>query len=211
MVEHLVVQPGSPAPAPAQKRVRSASTTVGVDGRRCGVAGGTPLAALVRSRPGRVGLEDYASCTGRSRDGGGLYVRSIAGRRAQGLSGWVYKVGRKLATAGAADPAGPFGSGRLRGGQRVTWFYCRLRDASCQRTLVAEPKAEAGGVTITVRGYDDDGKGVVVAGATVSAGGTRAVTDDTGRATLALATGAYRVRAEKRGLVPSFRERVIVP
>ncbi len=194
-----------------EKGVRASATRVRVEGRRCAVGAGTALASLVAARPGRIGLADYGSCTTRPRDAGGLYVRSIRSERARGLSGWVYKVGRRLATAGAADPAGAFGNGRLRAGRRVTWFYCRIRNASCQRTLGAAPEGEAGGATVTVRGYDDDGKGVPVAGATVSTGGAQAVTDAAGRATLALAPGAYRVRAHKRGLVPSFRERVIVP
>jgi len=194
-----------------ERTLRASATGVRVKGRRCAVAEGTALASLVRARPGQIGLADYGSCSARPRDGGGLYVRSIRAERAQGVSGWVYKVGRRLATAGAADPAGAFGNGRLRGGQRVTWFYCRIRNASCQRSLTAEPKAHPGGATITVRGFDDDGKGVPVAGATVSAGGAEAVTDATGRATLELASGTYRVRAEKNGLVPSFRERVNVP
>jgi len=194
-----------------EKAVRVPTTRVRVEGRRCAVGEGTALASLVRAHPGKIGLADYGRCTARPRDAGALYVRSIRSEAARGLSGWVYKVGRRLATAGAGDPAGAFGNGRLRGGQRVTWFYCRLRDASCQRTLVAEPRVAADGVAVTVRGYDDDGKGVAVPGATVSAGGAQAVTDASGRATLALAPGAYWVRAEKAGLVPSFRERVIVP
>ncbi len=194
-----------------EKGVRASATRVRVEGRRCAVGAGTALASLVAARPGRIGLADYGSCTARPRDAGGLYVRSIRSERARGLSGWVYKVGRRLATAGAADPAGAFGNGRLRAGRRVTWFYCRIRNASCQRTLAAVPKGEAGGATVTVRGYDDDGKSVPVVGATVSTGGAQAVTDAAGRATLALAPGAYRVRAHKRGFVPSFRERVTVP
>ena len=194
-----------------EKSIRAVDVRVRVGGRRCAVGAGTALASLVRARPGEIGLADYGSCSKRPRDGGGLYVRSIRSERAQGLSGWVYKVGTRLGTAGAADLAGAFGDGRLVEGQRVTWFYCRLRNASCQRTLVARPRGDAAGVTVTVRGHDDDGKAVPVAGATVRAGGVRGETNAAGRATLALAPGAYRVRAEKTGLVPSFRERVIVP
>ena len=210
VVSQLVVLPGSSAPT--QRSVKAATTSVRVERRRCAVAGGTALASLLRSRSGRVGLADYGACSERARDGGGLYVRSIAGRRARGLSGWVYKVDRKLATAGAGDPAGPFGRGRLRARQRVTWFYCRLRKGSCQRTLEVQPRTgDAGGLSVIVRGFDDEGRGIAVPGATVSAGGARSVTDAAGRATLALAPGSYRVRAEKAGLVASFRERVIVP
>ena len=194
-----------------QKRLRATSTRVRVEGRRCAVAEGTALASLVRARPGRIGLADYGSCSRRARDAGGLYVRSIRGQRARGLSGWVYKVGNVLATAGAGDPAGPFGRGRLRPRQRVSWFYCRIRNASCQRTLGVRAGAGDGTITATVRGYDDDGKSVPVAGATVTAGRAEAVTDDRGVATLAASPGTYPVRAEKSGLVPSFRERVTVP
>ena len=62
----------------------------------------------------------------------------------RGQNGWVYKVGRRAATAGAADPTGAFGNGRLRRGQRVTWFYCRLRAGGCQRTLELRLSAEPG-------------------------------------------------------------------
>ena len=43
-------------------------------------------------------------------------------------------------------PSGPFGAGRLRAGQRVTWFYCALENRSCQRTLELSAAAEGGGV-----------------------------------------------------------------
>lgn len=194
----------------AQRRVRAAAVRVRVGGRRCAVARGTALAALLRSRPGPIGLTDYSRCTRRARDAGGLYVRSIRTERARGLSGWVYKVGRRLATAGAGDPSGSFGSGRLRARQRVTWFFCRIRQASCQRTLEAKSRAVSGGLTVSVRGYDDDGRGIAVQGATVRAGAATALTDAAGRATLAIEPGSYLVRAVKRGLVASFRERVIV-
>ena len=179
--------------------------------RRCGVAAGTPLAALLRSRPGRIGIEDFGSCSRRTRDSGQLYVRSIRGDRERGAGGWVYKVGRKLGTAGAADAGGPFGRGRLRSGRRVTWFYCVLRRGTCQRTL--ELKASPGGagaLAVTVRGYDDEGRGAPVAAATVSAGTTSATTDAAGVARLTLPPGRHRVKATKPGLIRTFTERVIV-
>ena len=64
----------------------------------------------------------------------GLLVTGIGPDRNRGQRGWVYKVGRRAATAGAGDLGGPFGRGRLRAGQRVTWFYC-VRAGDCQRTL----------------------------------------------------------------------------
>ena len=191
-------------------RVSTAATSVRVDGRRCAVGDRTALAALVRSRPGRLRLRDFGACSSRARDATGLFVRGIGGDRNRGQRGWVYKVGRRAATAGAGDLAGPFGSGRLHAGQRVTWFYC-LRAADCQRTLAVRATPTAGGVEATVRGYDDAGRGVPVEGASVTAGGVTGVTAADGRVQLALGAGTYRVVARKDGLVRSFTERVEVP
>lgn len=190
------------------RRVRAARSIARVGRRRCAVGAGTALAALLRSRPGRIGLRDYGSCSRRAGDAGGLYVRSIRRDRGRGQNGWVYKVGRTLATAGAGDPSGPFGRGRLRGGRRVTWFYCRYR-RGCQRTLALRARpAGARLVTVRVRGYDDAGRGVAVAGARVRAGGSSTLTDSGGRALLRLRPGRHTVSAAKRGLVRSFGERV---
>lgn len=191
--------------------VSTRATRVRVEGRRCTAGDGTALAALVRSRPGRIRLRDFGACSARARDGGGLFVQAIRGNRNRGQNGWVYKVGRRAATAGAADPGGPLGRGRLRAGQRVTWFYCRLRDGGCQRTLELTWRAEPGTLVTTVRGFDDQARGVPVEGATVSAGGAEALTDATGMARLPLPAGRYRAVAEKPGLVRSFAERVEVP
>jgi hypothetical protein len=193
------------------KTVRARQVHVRVAGRRCAAGDGTALAALVRSRPGRLRLRDFASCSRRPRDGTGLFVAAIGPDRNRGQNGWVYKVDRRSATAGAADPSGPFGRGRLRSGQRVTWFYCRLRGGGCQRTLVVRTQAQAGGLTATVLGYDDDGSGVPIEAATVSAGGTSALTGADGAANLTLPPGRYRIVATKAGLVRSFPERVEVP
>jgi hypothetical protein len=195
----------------AAKTVSTRATRVRVEGRRCTAGDATALAALVRSRPGRIRLRDYGSCSLRARDGGLLFVRAIRGDVNRGQDGWVYKVGRRAATAGAADPAGPFGRGRLRKGKRVTWFYCRLRHGGCQRTLELTWRAEPGTLVATVRGYDDEARGVAVEGATVSAGGSSAATDSSGEARLPLPAGRYRAVAEKSGMVRSFAERVEVP
>ena len=192
------------------RKVRARGVYVRVGGRRCAVGSGTALAALVRSRPGAIGLRDYSSCSSRPADAGGLYVRSIRGERGRGQNGWIYKVGHRQATAGAADPAGPFGRGKLRSGRRVTWFYCVYR-RGCQRTLALRARAEGGGVlSVRVRGYDDAGRGVLVAGARVSAGARAATTDGSGTARLRLPPGRHLVRASKPGLVRSFGERVTV-
>jgi len=188
---------------------RAAKVTLGR--RRCTAGEGTALAALVRSKPGPLVLRDFGSCGAKPADGAGLFVQSIAGDRNRGQDGWVYKVGRRAASAGAADTRGPFGRGRLRSGQRVTWLYCRTREGGCQRTLEVRAKPGAGGLLATVRGYDDQGKGVAVAGATVTAGAVSAETDSSGVARLPLPAGRYRVIAAKPGLVRSFAERVEVP
>jgi hypothetical protein len=218
-VAALVAAPSAAAAAPrvdqmivfrsgktVTKEVSTRAVTVRVEGRRCAAGAGTPLAALVRSRPGRIRLRDYGSCTRRARDASGLFVSGIGPdvSRRRGRSGWVYKVGTRAATAGAADPSGPFGRGRLRRGQRVTWFFCRLEGASCQRTL----SVRADGDAVTVTGYDDAGDGVPVEGATVHAGSLTATTGPDGVARFPGVTGVRRVRAEKAGMVRSFSERV---
>lgn len=199
-----------------QKKVRARAVRVRTrDGRRCAAGRATPLAALVRFRPGRLQIEDSGgdSCSLNPADGAQLYVRSIAGQAERGRDGWVYKVGRRIATAGAADPTGPFGNGRLRSGRRVTWYYGRTRaGGEFQRTLELKAVVAPGGlVTVRVRGYDNEGRGVPVAGATVSVrGGVRVLTDSTGAAVLTLAPGTHTLKAEKEGLVRSFSERVKV-
>ena len=195
-----------------EKRVRASAASAKVGGGRCALGRATPLAALVRSRPGKIGLRDFGSCSRRAGDSGQLFVRSVRKDRNRGLDGWVYKVGRKLASAGAADTTGPFGRGRLKRGQRVTWFYGRSRQGSFQRTLEldASQSSADGTVAVRVRGYDDDGRGVAIAGAEVRAGGTMAVTDSAGVAMLGLAPGSYRMRARKRGLISSFELKVTV-
>jgi hypothetical protein len=192
------------------KRVSTAATSVSVGGRRCAVGERTPLAALVRSRPGRLRLRDFGACSSRPSDAAGLLVTGIGGDRNRGQRGWVYKVGRRAATAGAGDTGGPFGHGGLRAGQRLTWFYC-VRAADCQRTLELRAKPTTSGIVATVRGYDDAGDGVPVEGASVSAGGVTGLTAADGRVQLALAPGTHRLVARKDGLVRSFTERVEVP
>jgi hypothetical protein len=193
------------------KTVRASRVLVRVEGRRCAAGDGTALAALVRARPGRLRLRDFGSCSRSPRDGGGLFVSAIGPDRNRGQNGWVYKVGRRSATAGAGDPSGPFGRGRLRAGQRVTWFYCRLQAGGCQRTLELRASVEPGGLVANVRGYDDEGRGVPVEGARVSVGRASALRGADGSARLALPSGRHRVVASKAGLVRSFAERVEVP
>ena len=193
-----------------QRTVSTRQASVSVAGRRCAVGDGTALAALVRSGVGRLRLLDFGACSMRPRDSAGLFVTGIRSDRNRGERGWVYKVGRRAATAGAADMSGPFGSGRLRVGQRVTWFYC-VRATDCQRTLAMRATPVAGGVVASVRGYDDGGDGVPIEGAAVTASGVTGLTAADGRVQLALPPGTHRLVARKDGLVRSFTERVEVP
>jgi hypothetical protein len=119
------------------RTVTASATTVKVGRKRCAVAAGTPLAALLaadRAGGPSVRVADYGSCSSRTADAGGLYVTQVGGDRRRGQSGWVYAVNGRVGSAGAADPTGPFGSGRLRGGQRVVWFWCR-QAGSCERSV----------------------------------------------------------------------------
>jgi hypothetical protein len=208
LIDQMVVfRSGKVVEGPA----RAERTTVTVGKRACGVAAATALAALVRSDPGPIGFHDYGNCSRRPVDSAGLFVKAIRGERNRAQDGWVYKVGRKLATAGAADPAGPFGSRRLRAGNDVVWFYCRqFSTGTCQRSLEVATEFDAGRVTVTVRGYDDAGEGMEIAGATVHAGGKTATTDGEGRATLALGRGRHEIHATKKGAIRSFGKRLTI-
>jgi hypothetical protein len=194
-----------------QTNVTAAKTAPKVGGKRCAVGAGTALAALLRSGIGTVHLHDYGSCSSRPADAAGLYVSRIRKDRAQGVNGWVYKVGNKTASAGAGDPTGPFGSGRLKTGARVTWFYCHMKASGCQRTLAVKPEALGGGqVRVTVRAYDDRGKARAGAGATVHVGAVTATADSHGVAILTAQPGTARVHAEAKGSVRSFTEQLDV-
>jgi hypothetical protein len=197
------------------ERVALKARTARVGGKRCSIGRATPLSVLAGTGVS-FSLRDYGSCSRRPRDAGSLYVRRIGPDRERGRDGWVYKVGRRSGSAGAADPAGSFGTGRrLRAGQRVLWFWC-VKDAAdaCQPTLEtssARTVAPGAPLAVTVRGYDEAGKGVAVEGATVRLGDATAVTGADGVAMVtAPAAGTYRLRAEKPGTVVSFPVRVRV-
>jgi hypothetical protein len=207
VVEQMVVFRSGAA---ITKDVAARQARVRVGRRRCAVGEGTALAALVRSRIGKLALTDYGSCTSRPRDAAGLFVKAIRGQRNRGQNGWVYKVGRRAASAGAADPSGAFGRGRLRRGQRVTWFYCRMQERGCQRTLELDVIAEAGAISATVRGYDDEGRGVPVEGAEVESGSVSGITGADGSVRLSLPPGRHTLVARKDGSVRSFSEAVRV-
>ena len=189
-----------------------------VGGRSCAVGAGTPLSALLGARV-RLAIRDYGSCGRSTRDAGGLFVTKVGPDRNRGQDGWVYKVGRRAGTTPAADPSGPFGTGRgLRDGQRVLWFWCVLSAGeACQRTLEASPSsttvAPGGTLKVRVKGYDDAGRGIAVEGATVRLGDASAVTGADGAATItapADASRAFELTAEREGMVRSFPREVRV-
>ena len=195
-----------------QKTVRAARVSVKVQGRRCAIGAGLPLGALVASHVARLGLHDYGSCSRRPRDAGGLFVKSIGPDVNRGQDGWVYKVGLKTATGGAAEPSGPFGRGRLKSGTNVVWFYCHMRGSGCQRTLAfTKVKPSAGGITVSVRAFNDRGRGVAAAGVTVHLDSRTATTDAGGTARLAAGRGRHTLFADGGAFVRTFSRRVVVP
>ena len=191
---------------------------VTVAGRRCGVAAGTPLAALAalrRLRGPAFALRDYGSCSARALDASGLFVFRVGLDVNRGRDGWVYKVGRRAGSAGAADPRGPFGTGRrIASGQRLLWFYCRLGVRGCQPTLevLAPARAAAGAaVRVSVRAYDDAGRGRAVSGALVRLGPAQAVAGPDGSAILtAPAPGRHVASASAPGAVTGFPAPVLI-
>lgn len=189
--------------------VRLKERSVKVGRRSCRVGARTSLAVLAAT-PLKLGIRDYGRCGKRPRDATGLYVAKVAGERERGRGGWVYKVGRRTPSTGAAD----LGGRRLRQGDRVTWFWCEQDGTGgCQRTLEAQPDrtAAAPGETlrVRVRGYDDQGRGVDVEGATVRLGSARATTGADGVALLTVIDGG-RLEASKSGLVRAFPREVAV-
>jgi hypothetical protein len=212
-VEAMVVGRSGVLQPPTQVAVPAAKVRVGR--KTCAIGAGTPLgvlAALRRKGGPSYHLRDFGSCSRRARDAGQLFVNQIGRDRNSGSDGWVYKVGTKAGTADAADPSGPFGTGRgLRSGQQVLWFWCTLGGAShCQPTLStavdAAQVAPGGPVHATVTAYDDDGHGTLAAGASVSVGGASATAGPDGSATVAVpaAPGKYDVTASEPGAVSGF-------
>lgn len=204
----------------APRAVEARSVLVRASGKRCRAGAATPLAVLAAARrsggPGFAVRDVGGGCSRRAADGGQLFVTSVAGQRNRGRDGWVYKVGRRAGTAGAADPTGPFGDGRLRRGARVTWFWCEMtRRSTCQRTLEVRLRSRpVAGSTVraVVRGYDDFGRGRAVRGARVRLGGRSAVTGRGGVARLRVPSrrGLARLTATKDGMVRAFDRRVRV-
>jgi hypothetical protein len=188
------------------KPVKLADTRrVKVGSRRCTLSGRTPLGVLAATSLA-IRVRDYGSCGRRPADAASLFVTRIGGDRNRGQDGWVYKVGRKVSSAGAGDHSGR----RLRAGDRLLWFYCRAqRTGGCQRTLEATPDRASAApgetVGVTVRGYDDQGRGIAVAGATVTLGSATATTDGAGVAQVVVpSAGRLTVGASRTGMVAAF-------
>ncbi len=211
-VRILVVGPQRVLSGP--RTVSDGAARVRASGRPCRVAGGTALAALAglsRARGPGLAVRDYGAgaCDP-------LFVTRIGRFANRGQGGWTYKVGNRAGTTAANDPAGPFGTGRrIRPGAQVLWFYCRA-GGDCQRTLgvSADRGRVAHGATlhVRVRGYDDRGRGVPVAGARVTLGPASAPTGRNGIATLRAPAraGTFALSATKRGLSPGFPGHVTV-
>jgi hypothetical protein len=218
-VQSMVV--GSGGVLLSQARTLTAgATTMRVGNRTCSVAAGTPLAALAALRrtggPG-FALRDYGRCGSSTRNSGQLFVYSLGGEANRGQSGWEYKVDHVSGSTGAGDPSGPRGDGRRLGsGARVLWFWCNASAGGCQRTLDMAPSAttvaRGSPLTVTVSGYDNEGRGTAIAGAIVTLGSNFASTDTHGRARLIAppSPGRYALVSGRRGLVPSFPETIVV-
>jgi hypothetical protein len=208
-VEVMVVGKERVLRAPSEVRLKI--RTARVEGRRCRIGAATPLSVLVATRL-PLGLRDYGHCGKRPRDAAGLYVTRVRREREKGRGGWVYKVGRRTPSLGAADL-----TRRLRDGQRVTWFWCEQDDAGgCQRTLDVRPDrttaAPGETLSVTVRGYDDQGRGVAVEGATVTLGSATATSDAAGAAVLTVPAepGKHPLEATRDGLVRAFPVEVTI-
>jgi len=219
IVQSMIVGSGGPILSQARTVVAGAAT-VRVGRRSCAVAAGTPLAVLAAVRRGGglgYALRDYGHCGSSPVNSGQLFVYSLGGEANRGQSGWEYKVNGVSGSTGAGNPSGPMGDGRrLRSGARVLWFWCNATAGGCQRTLQLAPSAatvsRGGSLTVTVTGYDNEGRGVAVAGAIVTLGADFASTGAGGRARLIApsAPGRYTLGASRPGLVPAFPETIVV-
>ncbi len=183
----------------------------------CGVAEGLPLDALaVLSRLRRISMsvQDYGHCTSAPAGSGQLFVTAIDGERNHGLNGWEYKVDGRSGTAGAADPAGPFGDGPLKPYERLVWFWCESFGGGCQRSLeVRAPRSVRHGAafSVTVVGEDNNGSAEPMSGARVSARvlhnpSVSALSGGSGRVTFRAPSRAtvLDLSASRPGSVPAF-------
>ncbi len=214
----MVVGAGNVVLSPPRS-ISAAATSVRAGRRSCGVAGGTPLAALaalhLAGGPG-FAIRDYGHCTTGTGASGQLFVYSLDGETNHGQNGWEYKVNSRSGTTGAGDPSGAQGDGRLLApGSQVLWFWCQAFAGGCQRNLslsAASSVSRAGTVRVRVTGYDNYGRGTAMPGARVTLGGASATTSGSGIATLRAPSraGSYALSASRAGSVPAFPQSVTV-
>lgn len=218
-VRSMIAGSGGTVLSPAAV-VAADAGTVRVGARTCAVAAGTPLAVLIAVRhaggPG-FALRDYGHCSSAAASSGQLFVYSLGGEANRGQSGWEYKVDGVSGSTGAGDPSGPMGNGRLlSAGERVLWFWCQASGGGCERTLEVGASSSTvspgASLSATVRGYENEGRSVPVAGAIVTLGTDFASSGTGGSARLIAPStpGRYQLNATRRGLVPSFPETIVV-
>ncbi len=214
----MVVGAGNVVLSPPRS-VAPAAVSVRVAGRTCGVAGGTPLAALAQlNRTGgpAFAVRDYGRCTASPGASGQLFVYSLDGETNHGQNGWEYKVNNLSGTTGAGDPIGAQGDGRLLApGSQVLWFWCQAVAGGCQRNLVlsaAATVARGAALRVRVSGEDNYGRGAAMSGARVTLGGAAATTGGSGVVTLRAPSrpGTYALSASRPGSVPAFPQSVTV-
>jgi hypothetical protein len=188
----------------APRSVRLGAGSVKIGRKRCPVPAGTALAGLLAARiPIRV--TNAAGC-----DPASMFVTRVGSDANRGLGGWEYKVGHVSPSFGAGDPGG-----RLRSGRQLLWFWC-VSASACQRTLAVVPatgRTTAGSrLAVRVVGYDDNGHGRAITGATAHLGPSSAITGPGGSAQLTVpsSSGRYQLSAAKAGLVTSFPTEVVV-
>ena len=178
----------------AARPVALKATSIKIGRRRCSVAAGTALAALVDARL-KPRVTNAAGC-----DPASMFVTKIGPDTNHGIAGWEYKIGHTSPSPSAGDPGG-----RLRAGQQLVWFWCE-RASACQRTLALTVSGNrlSAATRVTVTGYDDNGHGTRIAGATVHVDSTTVTTGADGTAAVILTPGRHTLSATKTGLVPSF-------
>ena len=199
--------------------IGAAAVSVRAGGRTCGVAAGTPLAALADLRLAGgppLAIRDYGHCSSSPRASGQLFVYSVDGETNHGQNGWEYKVNNRSGTTGAADPSGAQGDGRLLAPRaQVLWFWCQAFGGGCQRNLAlsaASAVSRGGTLRVRVTGYDNYGRGAAMAGARVTLAGSAATTGGSGVVTLRAPSrpGAFTLAASRPGSVPAFHQTVTV-
>jgi hypothetical protein len=184
----------------AARSVTAKANSTKIGRRRCSVAAGTALAALIDARA-KPRVTNAAGC-----DPASMFVTRVGPDANRGIAGWQYKIGRTSPSFSAGDPAG-----RLRRGQQLLWFWCKRANA-CQRTLALTVTSDrlTGTERVRVTGYDDNGHGRRVAAATVHLDATTTVmTGPDGTATVAVTAGRHTLYATKPGLIQSFPQTLV--